>query len=294
MMSITPLEQADSPRHMELGQALALVQAIHRQLEPEALLGVLWTQAAALIQASGMRYRQDGHGIDIEFGEGPHRASYTLTHQGAELGELEFRFQRRVDEAALATAEDLLALAMPAIRNALSFHDANRRAAHAANVEIMARTPRTRRKPAPGEPGTSSDDALVLVSLDGYPEIRGNHGDAWAQTLIDTLAEQVREGLRDADSVFQIDEGLLAVLLPRTSEAAALDVAAKIRVLIAGLHLRDGRLSSQLTACMGVAGARDARQPEDVLDKAHGALAEAQAEGANTIRTAPSGRRPPA
>ena len=86
--------------------------------------------------------------------------------------------------------------------------------------------------------------------------------------------------------MFQIDEGLLAVLLPRTSEPAALDVARKIRVLIAGLHLRDGRVTSQLTACMGVAGAKAAKTPEDVLDRANAALAAARNEGSNPIRAA--------
>jgi diguanylate cyclase (GGDEF)-like protein len=289
MMSITNLQQADSPRHLALDQALALVQNLHRHLDPDALMGVLWVQAAALTRATGIRYRHPQRGLDIDLGDGPHSASYTLTHQGAELGELVFRFRNRVDEAALGRAEDLLALAMPAIRNALAYHQANQRAAHAENIEIIASAPvesRLRRRSPADAGATSADDALVLVSVDGYPEIRAQHGDGWAQTLLQTIAEQVREGLRDADSVFQIDEGLLAVLLPRTSESAALDVARKIRVLIAGLHLRDGRLNSQLTACMGVAGARDANVPEEVLDRAHVALAAAQEEGSNTIRAA--------
>lgn len=286
MMSITQPQQADSPRHLGHDQALALVQAVHHHLEPEALLGVLWSQAAALTQASGMSYRHDAHDIAMEFGDGPHSASYNLTHQGTALGELVFRFPRKVDEDGLAAAEDLLALAMPALRNALAYHQASQRAALAENVEIIATPPVQSRIRGKHQPGTSSDDALVLVSLDGYDEICRSHGESWAQTLVQTIHDQVREGLRDADSVFQIDAGLLAVLLPRTSEPAAMDVAGKIRVLIAGLHLRDGRLTSQLTACMGVAGARDARRPEDVLERAHAALADARDEGTSTIRAA--------
>lgn len=289
MMSITNLQHADSPRHLGLDQALALVQNLHRHLDPDALMGVLWVQAAALTRATGLRYRHPGHGLDIDLGAGPHSASYTLTHQGAELGELVFRFRSRIDEDALARAEDLIALAMPAIRNALAYHHANQRAAHADNIDIIASAPvgsRIRRRSADPGAGTASDDALVLVSLDGFDDIRHRHGEAWAQTLLQSLAGQIREGLRDADNVFQIDEGLLAVLLPHTSEAAALDVACKIRVLIAGLHLRDGRVTCQLTACMGVAGARQARGPEEVLDRAHAALAAAREEGGNTIRAA--------
>lgn len=274
MMPTTPGQPVDSLRRIERDAALNLVQSIHQHLDPQALLDELWQQAAALTGATGLHYRHGGHGLDIERGHGAHAASYTLSHHGSELGELTLRFQRRLNDSVLATAEDLLALAMPALRNALAHH---RACAHAtAGPGAVA-------NPTP-EDATGSDDALVLVSLDGFDSIRSDHGETWAQSLIHTISEQIDEGLREADSVFQIDEGLLAVLLPRTSETAAVDVAGKIRVLIAGLHLRDGRLTSQLTACMGVAGARDAQSPEDVLERARAALVRAQREGASTIR----------
>lgn len=269
------------PADALLADALTLVQALHAELMPDSLMRTLWAQAATLIGATGLRYRNAALGIDIDLGEGPHTASYHLDYQGGDLGELALRFRQRVDDEVLATAEGHIALALTALRNALTHHALVQRMGTAAdNVHVLpAATPRR-------TPGTSLDDALVLVSLDGYAEVREQHGEAWAQTLIQTTHQQLREGLRDADCVFQIDEGLLAVLLPRTSEAAALDVAAKIRVLIAGLHLRDGRLSTQLTACMGVAGARAANRPEDVLERAQQALALAQHEGANSVRTA--------
>lgn len=290
MLPTTPLQPVDSLQRIEPGDALNLVQSIHRHLRPDALLDELWQQAAALSGATGLHYRHGGHGLDIERGHGAHAASYALSHHGSELGELTLRFQRRLDEGVLATAEDLLALAMPALRNALAYHQACQSAAYADNVALFASTtPPAEARAAEREPdpeaAAGSDDALVLVSLDGFDSICSQHGETWAQTLIHTISEQIDEGLRDADSVFQIDAGLLAVLLPRTSETAALDVAGKIRVLIAGLHLRDGRLTNQLTACMGVAGARDAQSPEDVLERARAALVRAQREGASSIRT---------
>jgi diguanylate cyclase (GGDEF)-like protein len=297
MTSITTLRQPDSLRHIEQAAALSLVQAIHRHLDPHALLRVLWSQAASLTQATGMRYSHRSHDLDISLGEGRHSASYTLTHQGEELGGLELRFQRRVDEETLATAEDLLSLAMPALRNALSHYTVCQRVARSEQASGVTSLPAVAPPPVqaaqpirPAASGASAgagafgDDALVLVSLDGFNDIRTAHGDAWAQTLIQTIQSQIHEGLRDADSVFQIDEGLLAVLLPRTNEDAAVDVAGKIRVLISGLHLRDGRVTSQLTACMGVVGARSARTPETVLDQARAALSQAQQEGTSTIR----------
>ncbi|HEX7034744.1 MAG TPA: diguanylate cyclase [Pseudomonadales bacterium] len=300
MTPITHLRQAESLAHLDHTLALELVQALHRHLAPSALMEVLWHQVVRLTPASGMRYRHEPLQLDIGIGDGPHSASYTLSHHGESLGELELRFRQAPDEAVLRAAEDLLALAIPALRNALTHQSVCRQAARLERALQNARrggdsagaavVPLHAARTAPAAPTDEAapsspwEDALVLVSLDGYEDIRAAHGDVWAQTLIQTIQNQIDEGLRDADSVFQIDEGLLAVLLPRTSEDAAIDVAGKIRVLISGLHLRDGRITTQLTACMGVVGARAAHTPEDVLFQARAALAQAQQEGANTIR----------
>jgi GGDEF domain-containing protein len=300
MTSITHLRQPQSLRHIDHMSALSLVQAVHRQLEPEALLQVLWSHAASLTHATGMRYTHALHDLTVTFGDGRHSASYTLSHEGDDLGELELRFQRRVDEQLLGAAEDLLTLTVPALRNSLTHYAACRRLAlleqERSSTPTAVRTlPLASARAAVAAPRESAvanswDDALVLVSLDGYDDIRTAHGEPWAQTLIQSIQAQIHEGLRDADNVFQIDEGLLAVLLPRTSEDAAIDVAGKIRVLIAGLHLRDGRITTQLTACMGVVGARNAHTPEDVLDQARAALSAAQQEGTSTIRAYRAGR----
>jgi len=282
--SITRL---DSEQGADLEPTAALLQRLHRHLQPEAVLAALWhhcepgRQGANL--ASGMRFRCPANGprdqgLDIHYGDGVHGASYDLEHQGDALGELCFYFRRRADEATLRGIEDLIALAMPALRNALDYRALAQKTAPTDAVAVRRAAPR-RSKPA-----DVWDDAVVLVSLDGFDDIRACHGAPWAQTLIDSLQQQISDGLRDADSVFQIEPGLLAVLLPNTSKAAASDVAAKIRVLIAGLHLKDGRVSSQLTACMGIAGARDLLAPEEVLDQARQALVRARQESPNTIR----------
>jgi diguanylate cyclase (GGDEF)-like protein len=276
MTSMTRLQPLDTPPALETELALSLVQAFHRHLEVEAVIGVLWSRGATLIRASGLCYRHPGQGLEVQFGSGRHTASYDLAYQGETLGEVVFHFQRRVDEATLAVAESLVSLAVPALRNAL---------AHRAVLEAAEAPPPAAGSDAAAANGApASDDALVLVALDGHDEVRVRHGDTWADTLVQSVQEQIREGLRDADSVFQIGENLLAVLLPHTTETAALDVAAKIRVLIAGLHLKDGRLTSQLTACMGVTGARRGRTPGAVLALAREALERARREGPNAIR----------
>ncbi|MEZ5551593.1 MAG: diguanylate cyclase [Pseudomonadales bacterium] len=278
MTSITKLKTAQSIQHFEPAVAFNLVLAFHRQLDLDALLGMFHSQVTALLQATGSHYRNSQAGIDRLIGtSGRHTASYNLTYQETHLGELILNFNRRVNEEVLNTAEDLIALVMPAIRNALTYRAALQ---GAPAPELHERsTQRAETRPERG-------DSLVLVQIDGMAEIRERDGDDRAQTLLTSVRDQLIAGLRDGDSVFQIDDATLAVLLPGTASTQAIDVARKLRVLIASLHLKDGKVPQQLTACMGIAGADRASSAEAVLDQAREALKLARKSGPNSLRSA--------
>jgi len=271
MASITKLKTAQSIQFFDHSVALNLLQAFHRHLDLTLLLELFCTQASAVIQTVGIHYSKPDDDIDLVLNrQGRHTASYNLSYQEEDLGQLVFSFDTRVTEETLATAEDLVALVMSPIRNALLYRRACAAPPDLTDAIAM---------PRPGR-----DDALVLVKVDDIDDIRERFGDEWARTLVQATQNQIEEGLREADGVFQIGDEQLAVLLPRTSQLAAEQVAEKLRMLIAGLHLRDADVNTQLTACMGVAGTGNAESAEEVLDRARAALVEAQLEGANTIR----------
>ena len=120
MTSITKLKTAQSIQFFDPSVALSLVQAFHRHLDLDALLALVFSQAEAILKTAGLQYRNPGEGIDLSLGrQGRHTASYNLTYQDRGLGELIFHFDRRINEDTLATAEDLVALAMSPIDNAL-------------------------------------------------------------------------------------------------------------------------------------------------------------------------------
>lgn len=300
MASITKLKTSEAVQLFDHGAAFNLSQAFHRHLDLGDLLQAFFAQAHTLLGCAGIRYRNAEAGIDLQLGgSGRHSASYNLTYQESHLGELVFSFPSRVTEECLATAEDLTSLVMSPINNALVHRqavlvadavvtDAVRAGVPGAvaDADALADTPAKGSKPEPlpaGKARSADDDTLVLISLDGFAGIRERDGAEWAQALVQAMQDQIREGLREADGVFQIDDELLAILLPRTSGEAAMEVAKKVRVLIAGLHLRDGAVTTQLTACMGIAGTREAGSAEQVLQQARKALQAAQSEGDNRI-----------
>ena len=168
----------------------------------------------------------------------------------------------------MATAEDLAALVMSPINNALIYARARRSAPEQPKLADAGKN-----QVPPIAPG--NDDSLVLVGLDGFAEIQDRDGPQWAQALVSSMQSQISDGLREADGVYQIDDELLAVLLPRTSVDCAAEVTKKVRVLIAGLHLKDGVETTQLTACMGIAGTKHASTAEEVFASAKEALRRA-------------------
>ena len=280
MTSITKLRTSQTVKFFDNAVALSLVQAFHRHLDIESLLKVFYSQATATLQLVGMRFKDPDGVYSFEYGEsGPHTTSYNLTYQDTKLGEIVFHFPRRASEDTLATAEDLAALVMSPINNALIYARARR-------------TPPVRPKLTDASEGQvppiapGNDDSLLLLGLDGFTEIQDRDGPQWAQALVSSMQSQINDGLREADSVYQIDGGLIAVLLPKTSVARAVEVSKKVRVLVAGLHLKDGIESTQLTACMGIAGTKHAQTAEEVFSNAKDALLLAKAEGANTIKSA--------
>ena len=280
MASITKLKTSQSIQFFDHSVALNLVQAFHRNLDLGALLTVFFSQAASILQARGMRYRNPDDDIDMKYGGGgPHTSSYNLAYQQEELGELIFNFERPVGEDTLTTAEDLIVLVMSPIKNALAYR---RACLHSTSADDSLLPPARSMPAAILNPG--DNDMIVLIGLDGIAETRARDGVECAQTLVQSVYTQIRDGLREADGVFQIQDKLLAILLRGSTVAAAAEVAAKLRVLIASLHLKDGTVSTQLTACMGIAGTRHATSADAVLVNGRAALKEAQHEGSNTIR----------
>ena len=263
--------QQSSAVHFDDRTALHLTQAFNQEESLESLLALVMSQLMALCGASGINYRNDALQIEVDLGrEALHKAEYNLSVEERDLGALTIFFPRRRNEQEVQTCEDLLALAFTALRNRIELAEAS------GSVEAK-----------PAEASLSQQDkadTLILVALDGYQDMRSQSGDEWSQILMNSVHNQIKEGLRNADGVYQIADDLIAVLLPNTAREQAIEVAAKIRVLVSSLHLTSNSDASQLTACMGISDAAHASTAEDVMANAKVALAKAQADGRNSVK----------
>ena len=131
--------------------------------------------------------------------------------------------------------------------------------------------------------------SLVLVELDGEPELLAARGVAHRDAVLAATARLVRACLRDkVDIACRLGAGRFALLLPSTppGPGAAGRVAERIRARVAAMRLSDDDLGElgRGTVSVGVAGFPDAAEDADELAAAAEAhLVKAMAAGGDRV-----------
>lgn len=289
----------DSIASFNADAAAQLAQAFHQRLELDSLLSLFARQAQALSGATGVRYEGADETLKRVVGiTRKHHVRYNLQWPDTDLGSLTVFFDQPAPEHALRTTEDLIALMAGALKNAVAYELArSARSYTPGTAQINAEDGATARPSAADAErcvsrhlaAVPSSDSLILVALDCFAQMQAESGAEWAQAVLDSVQAVLSDALREADGVFQIREGLLAVLLPGTHAGAAEQVAQKICVHIGSLHLSSSRVGEQLTACMGVATSISGEQAADVLARAEQHLYRAQSSGPNAVYAGKSG-----
>ncbi|MEK7287394.1 MAG: GGDEF domain-containing protein, partial [Elusimicrobiota bacterium] len=133
------------------------------------------------------------------------------------------------------------------LRN-LSFYDTltkipNRRYWNEKLTEIVARAYRT------GEPM-----AVIMADIDDFKKVNDTYGHNVGDQALKTVAESIKENIRQGDFVARIGGEELAILLPNTDAQAARVVAERVLEKIRGIRLViSGKETVPLRASLGLA-----------------------------------------
>jgi len=126
--------------------------------------------------------------------------------------------------------------------------------------------------------------ALVIVDLDDFKQVNDLHGHEVGDDVLVTVAEQLRESVRAADTVARLGGEEFALLLPETDLSGALVVAERARVAFeaGGVRLKGGdRLT--VTASFGVADFPASLDRAALMRDADQALYAAKRFGKNRV-----------
>jgi len=127
--------------------------------------------------------------------------------------------------------------------------------------------------------------ALLFVDMDDFKSVNDRFGHAAGDKVLASVAAQLRERLRDSDSLGRIGGDEFVVLLPHADRDRAEAVAGQLLKTIASHPTLFGDKEIRSAASIGIALlAEHGRTIEEVLAHADDAMFAAKAAGHNTFR----------
>jgi len=197
--------------------------------------------------------------------------------------ELELKAKLMVGKRILALQEELIS-AREAMRHSAT-HDSltglmNRKAVMDGLGKELARSKRE---------GTSV--AVALVDVDHFKVVNDELGHLFGDEALKQVAQRLRSGLRNYDSVGRYGGEEFLLVLPGCDLAAAVVRAEQIRAGISATAVKTAAAQRSVTVSVGVAVSKGAGEgdAERVLDASDVALYEAKKNGRNRVEPKPSG-----
>lgn len=130
--------------------------------------------------------------------------------------------------------------------------------------------------------------SVLMIDVDRFKSINDRHGHGAGDQALVAMAHACSAQLRAQDIFARLGGEEFAVLLPETGEAAAREVAERLRAAVAALRLPVGEETLAITISLGVAGMLPGETGvEAMLQRADRALYKAKALGRNRAETAP-------
>ena len=126
--------------------------------------------------------------------------------------------------------------------------------------------------------------SLIMFDLDHFKLLNDNYGHQCGDHVLIESAKRVKSVLRDADIFGRYGGEEFAVILPETPVFGALEVAERIRKIIAGSAIDFEGQSISFSVSVGVASYDSAdNRYEDLISEADSALYQAKSLGRNQI-----------
>ena len=235
-LALVPTAGPSRRQPPETIDTIRFLQAVTASLDLDEVLGALNEFLHQAFEHGGWEYHGPSDDCRLTGGQSDrHRLEYSLTLNGQALGALRLMRGRRFSEDDQQRIEGLLALAAPAIQNALRFSHVNRQ---------LERDPLTglgnrRALSVQGEQWLADSVrhhhplSMLALDLDRFKAVNDTYGHPVGDRVLCRVADTLMAVTRTADLCVRLGGDEFVVLLPETGLRAALDCAERIRSALA-------------------------------------------------------------
>ncbi|MHC8387681.1 GGDEF domain-containing protein [Pseudomonas sp. MDT2-39-1] len=266
-----------------------LGQQLQTSLEPQRILGLFFREIQRLVPLDALNFQHPASGLRLEFGQrGHHSVTYSLSHEGENLGELVFRRNQRFSEYEQGNLESLLSTLLFPMRNALLYRAATQSALRdpltdtgnrvAMDQTLQREIEMSRRHLMPL--------SLLMLDIDHFKNVNDNFGHSAGDDVLKAVAASIKNQLRNVDMVFRFGGEEFLILLSNTSREAAAMVGERLRFAAQAQNYKADGNMVELTVSLGCSTLLPGESAESLLRRADSALYVAKREGRNRLSMA--------
>jgi diguanylate cyclase (GGDEF)-like protein len=271
----------------QLRQELGL--QLQTSLEPQRILGLFFREIQRLVPLDALNYEHQPSDLRLQFGQrGHHSISYSLSHEGEQLGELVFRRNQRFSDEEQGHLESLLSALLYPMRNALLYRAATQSALRDPLTDTGNRIAmdQTLQREIEMSRRHSHPLSLLMLDIDHFKQINDTYGHSAGDEVLKAVAASIKSQLRNVDMVFRFGGEEFMILLSNTSREAAAMVGERLRFAAqAQDYVAEGKII-ELTVSLGCSTLLPGESAESLLRRADSALYVAKREGRNRLTMA--------
>lgn len=279
-----------------LGRPVSLAQLrqelglqLQTSLEPQRILGLFFREIQRLVPLDALSYEHQPSDLRLQFGQrGHHSISYSLSHEGEQLGELVFRRNQRFSDEEQGHLESLLSALLFPMRNALLYRAATQSALRDPLTDTGNRIAmdQTLHREIEMSRRHSQPLSLLMLDIDHFKQINDTYGHSAGDEVLKSVAASIKNQLRNVDMVFRFGGEEFLILLSNTHREAAAMVGERLRFAAqAQDYVADGKVI-ELTVSLGCSTLLPGESAESLLRRADSALYVAKREGRNRLAMA--------
>jgi len=128
--------------------------------------------------------------------------------------------------------------------------------------------------------------SAIIFDIDHFKQVNDSYGHPTGDVVLKTLAQGVKNQIRESDILFRWGGEEFVVLLPECSVQKAQQLAEKIRQNVEALVVTFAGKSLSVTISLGVAELTREGDAEDLIERADKALYRAKDKGRNRVEVA--------
>ncbi len=270
-----------------------LTRKLQMTLDVSEQISLFMEALSELVEVDGVRYLNEAPQTHLQSDRlGVHRCQYNLTVQGEALGEISFGRGKRFLEPELKVIEQMLAILVYPLRNALLYQLALNAAMTDALTGIGNKRSFDNQIQREMDLARRHQDglSLVLVDLDHFKKINDTHGHIVGDEVLKEVAARIRTTCRQSDLCFRLGGEEFALILSHTDTEGAQIIAERVREAVSAMPIEAMGRSVSVTISLGVTslyqgdnGRDQEDSSQDLLSRADMALYRAKKQGRNRI-----------